>query len=92
MSIEHEAQRVVPQFPANFPLGNWQEIGGAILWASSSIDIATPKGVLELSRWVWFGLWVGLPRSPTGRAAIALAIHLNAERGLVPPEPASREN
>src|SRR5438046_4197713 len=26
MSIEGEAQRIVPQFPANFPLGNWQEI------------------------------------------------------------------
>ena len=27
MSIEDEAQRIVPQFPANFPAGNWQEIG-----------------------------------------------------------------
>src|SRR6266705_6213946 len=47
MSIQPRHRDIIAaQFPANFPAGNW----GTILWDSSSIDIPTPKGVLETSR------------------------------------------
>ena len=47
MSIESEAERIVAQFPANFPAGNWQEIGRLYSGGGRSTDIATPNGVLE---------------------------------------------
>src|SRR5438552_45163 len=48
MSIEDDTQRIVSQFPANFPVGNWQEIARRVSSVGGrSIDIATPKGVSE---------------------------------------------
>src|SRR6266704_6852612 len=49
MSIEPRHRDIIAaQFPANFPAGNWQEIGGQYS-GLHSIDIATPKGVSEFS-------------------------------------------
>src|SRR5438132_13206052 len=53
----NEVQRIPTRFPANFPAGNWQEIGRWCPSGGGSIDIATPKGVLELSRSARSDLW-----------------------------------
>ncbi len=63
MSIELNplirSAQIRDQFPSNFPLGNWKEIGHQVTGCRRSIDIATPIGVLKLSGLLAITLFFG---------------------------------